>query len=48
MAAIGGDCLGAGFANAIQNADLRNCDTTARLGLPEIGVAGAVFSGVVW
>lgn len=47
VAAISGYCLGAGFAYAIQHADLRICDTTARLGLPEIGFGAAGLSGVL-
>lgn len=47
VAAISGYCLGAGFAYAMQHADLRICDTTARLGLPEIGFGAAGLSGVL-
>ncbi|MGD9861724.1 MAG: enoyl-CoA hydratase/isomerase family protein [Pseudodonghicola sp.] len=47
VAAISGYCLGAGFAYVMQHADLRICDTTARLGLPEVGFGAAGLSGVV-
>ena len=47
VAAISGYCLGAGLAYVIQHSDLRICDTTARLGLPEIGFGAAGLSGVL-
>ena len=46
VAAISGYCLGAGFAYVMQHSDLRICDSTAKLGLPEVAFGAAGLSGV--
>ncbi|UCI22815.1 enoyl-CoA hydratase/isomerase family protein (plasmid) [Mesorhizobium sp. B2-1-8] len=47
VSAIGGYCLGAGFAYAMQHSDLRICDHSAKLGFPEVAFGAAGLSGVV-